>query len=82
MVSAETKGRYLAPESIEENRRERREEKAAIRRLEQRRKAVYWLALVLCDMAVVAMILKGLIDQRIGLGVLAVAGAALARGTK
>lgn len=82
MVSAETKGRYLAPESIEENRRERREEKAALKRLQRRRKAVYWAALVLCDMAIIAMIRNALVNADIGLAVLAVAGAALARGTK
>lgn len=75
------KGRFLAPESIEENRRERREEKAALKRLQRRRKAVYWAALVLCDMALMAMIHKGLIDQMIGVAMLAAVSAFCGRGT-
>ena len=79
---AKTGGAFLRQESVEENLRKRREEKAAQKRAEARRKAAYWSALVLCDMALIAMILQNLIDQRIGMAVLAVAGCALARQTK
>lgn len=81
-MKAETRGLYLAPESIEENRRARAEEKAARKRRERLRRSFFWALTVLTDMALIAMILHGLIDQRIGLMGLAVAGAALARGTK
>lgn len=80
-MNAETRGLYLSPESIEENRR-MAEERAFRKQMERRRRIRFWALTVLADLALIAMILHGLIDQRIGLAVLALAGTALARGTK
>ena len=84
MVSAEKKGRYLSPESVEEIRREkqeRAEEKAQLRRQAAVRKGLYWAALVTVCGWMIWMVLEGLIDQTIGTVLLAGLAAALGRGT-
>lgn len=77
-----TNGLYLNKDSIEENRRERREEKAAQKRAAAKRRVISWAALIICDMALIAMVHFSLIDQRIGIVALAAVSAALGRETK
>lgn len=78
-------GKYLAPESVEQYRHdaEMRRKKA----IEEQREAagkrmMAWAGLILVGGGLVAMILQGLIDQAIGVTVLAVSCALLGRGTK
>ena len=85
MVKAESKGRFLAPESVEEARREkleRQEERAAQRRREAVRRVWFCLALAASAGGLIYMILNGLIDTRIGVWLLAAAAAVCGRGTK
>lgn len=85
MVNCETKGKYLAPESLEEIRREKQER--AEERAEAKRKAAFdrgvsWLMLIGGVSGLIYMILGGLIDQKIGVWLLAVVAAVCGRGTK
>lgn len=85
MISEETKGRYLDPDSALDYRMEQEEKRR--KRLEEERKAagkrmVSWAGLILAGGGLIAMILNGLIDQRIGVICLAVVSASLGRGTK
>jgi len=81
----ETRGRYVKPESVEEYRREaeaRRKKAAEEERAEAGKRMSCWAGLILVGGGLVAMILQGLIDTTIGVTVLAIACAALGRGTK
>lgn len=86
MITAEeTKGRYLNETSVEEYRREveaRRKKAMEAERAEAGKRMSCWAGLILVGGGLVAMILQGLIDTTIGVTVLAVACAALGRGTK
>ena len=85
MISEESKGRYLDPESVDAYNRERDAQRK--KRLEEERSQAgkrmsCWAGLVLAGGGLTAMILQGLIDQAIGVVALAVICAALGRGTK
>ena len=85
MISEETRGRYLDPDSARDYRMEQEEKRR--KRLEEERKAagkrmVSWAGLILAGGGIAAMILESLIDLRIGVFVLAAVCAALGRGTK
>ena len=89
MIKPETQGKYLNQESAEEILREKRE-RAQARAEEQRRAAVrrsavrrglHWLGLVTVSGGMIYMILAGLIDQRIGVVLLAALSAGFGRGT-
>lgn len=78
-------GKYLAPESVEQYRHDvdaRRKKAAEEARAEAGKRMSCWAGLILCGGGLVAMILQGLIDQAIGVTVLAVSCALLGRGTK
>lgn len=84
-MTEETRGRYLDPESVEEYRREvqeKRKKQMEQDRAEAGKRMTCWAGLVLIGGGLVAMILHGLIDQTIGVSVLAVSCALLGRGTK
>lgn len=77
--------KYLDPKSAEQFRREaieRKEQRAEEEREAAWRRFVSWAGLILAGGGLIAMILNGLIDQRIGVICLAVVSAALGRGTK
>lgn len=84
MIKAEAQGKYLDAESREDLLREKRE-RAQARAEEQRRAAVrrglHWLGLVAVSGGMIYMILNGLIDQRIGVVLLAALSAGFGRGT-
>lgn len=78
-------GKYLDEKSIENNRREaeaRRKKAMEEERADAGKRLSCWGGLVLVGGGLVAMILQGLIDQTIGVTVLAISCAALGRGTK
>ena len=85
MSSEEMRGRYLDPTSVDEYNRERdakRKKQMEAERAEAGRRMSCWAGLVLVGGGLAAMILQGLIDQTIGVLVLAAACALLGRGTK
>lgn len=78
-------GKYLDLESVEQYRAEAEERRKKV--AEEAREAAWkrltaWAGLILVGGGLVAMILQGLIDQTIGVTVLAVSCALLGRGTK
>ena len=78
-------GKFLDEKSIENNRREaeaRRKKAMEEERADAGKRISCWAGLVLIGGGLVAMILQGLIDTTIGVTVLAIACAALGRGTK
>ena len=78
-------GKYLAPESVEQYRHdveERRKKAMEEQREAAGKRMTAWAGLILVGGGLVAMILHGLIDQAIGVTVLAVSCALLGRGTK
>jgi hypothetical protein len=78
-------GKFLDEKSIENNRREaeaRRKKAMEEERADAGKRMSCWAGLVLIGGGLVAMILQGLIDTTIGVTVLAIACAALGRGTK
>ena len=78
-------GKFLDEKSIENNRREaeaRRKKAMEEERADAGKRMSCWVGLVLIGGGLVAMILQGLIDTTIGVTVLAIACAALGRGTK
>ena len=78
-------GKFLDEKSIENNRREaeaRRKKAMEEERADTGKRMSCWAGLVLIGGGLVAMILQGLIDTTIGVTVLAIACAALGRGTK
>lgn len=78
-------GKFLNPESVVEyrheveNRRKKLQEEA---REAAGKRMASWAGLILVGGGLAAMILQGLIDQTIGVAVLAVSCALLGRGTK
>ena len=85
MSSEEMRGRYLDPTSVDEYNREldaKRKKQMEEERAEAGRRMSCWAGLVLVGGGLAAMILQGLIDQTIGVLVLAAVCAALGRGTK
>ena len=85
MISEEAKGRYLDLDSVDAYNRERdaqRKKRMEAERAEAGRRMSCWAGLVLLGGGLAAMILQGLIDQRIGVVALAVICAVLGRGTK
>ena len=85
MISEEARGKYLDMDSVEDYRREveakRKKAMEAERAIAGKRMSC-WAGLILIGGGLVAMILQGLIDTTIGVTVLAIACAALGRGTK
>ena len=78
-------GKFLDEKSMENNRREaeaRRKKAMEEERADAGKRMSCWAGLVLIGGGLVAMILQGLIDTTIGVTVLAIACAALGRGTK
>lgn len=78
-------GKYLNQESVDDywqEQKARREERALAERKAALRRTRNWALLVLADGCMIAMILNGLIDTRIGVVALAAVSAAIARGTK
>lgn len=78
-------GKFLDPRSAEEIRREamkRQEQRAEEERQAAWRRIASWAGLLLIGGGLTAMILQGMIDQRIGVICLAIACAALGRNTK
>lgn len=85
MISEEARGKYLDPDSVEDYRREveaRRKKQMEAERADAGKRMSCWAGLVLIGGGLVAMILQGLIDTTIGVTALAIACAALGRGTK
>ena len=85
MISEEARGKYLDMDSVEEYRREveaKRKKAMEAERAEAGKRMSCWAGLVLIGGGLVAMILQGLIDTTIGVTALAIACAALGRGTK
>lgn len=85
MIGEETRGKYLDMDSVEDYRREveaKRKKQMEAERAEAGKRLSCWAGLIAIGGGLVAMILQGLIDQRIGVTVLAVACATLGRGTK
>ena len=85
MISEETRGKYLDMESVEDYRREqdaKRKRQLEAERAEAGKRLSCWAGLILLGGGLAAMILQGLIDQRIGVAVLAIGCAVLGRGTK
>jgi len=85
MISEEARGKYLDMDSVEEYRREveaKRKKAMEAERAEAGKRMSCWAGLVLVGGGLVAMILQGLIDTTIGVTALAIACAALGRGTK
>lgn len=85
MIGEETRGKYLDMDSVEDYRREveaKRRKQMEIERAEAGKRLSCWAGLILLGGGLAAMILQGLIDQRIGVAVLAIGCAVLGRGTK
>lgn len=85
MISEETRGKYLDMESVEDYRREqdaKRKRQLEAERAEAGKRLSCWAGLIAIGGGLAAMILQGLIDQRIGVTVLAISCAVLGRGTK
>lgn len=85
MISEEARGKYLDMDSVEEYRREveaKRKKAMEEERANAGKRMSCWGGLVLVGGGLVAMILQGLIDTTIGVTALAIACAALGRGTK
>lgn len=78
-------GRYLDPESVEQYRHEaeeRRKKMAQEARDAAWKRMAAWAGLILVGGGLIAMVLQGLIDQMIGVVVLAVSCTLLGRRTK
>ena len=84
MQNIENTGRFLDTASVEKLNKERMaiaEEKAEQRRQAAAKRSANWVALVAADAGLVYMIFQGLIDQKIGVVILAIASAWIARKT-